>query len=151
MRPDLFFQTYGPAAQAACKGTGLCASVCLAQAACESAWGLSQLTTRDNNFFGIKAGKTWKGAVGLWPTKEFLDGKWVTVQAGFRKYASAEASFRDRVQLFRNLARYHRLFVQDDAETEARLIQQCGYATDPQYANKLIAVIRKYKLTRFDS
>lgn len=151
MRPDIFFKTYGPAAQAACKGTGLCASVCLAQAACESAWGLSGLTTKDNNFFGIKAGKTWRGARATWPTSEYLNGKWVKVPADFRKYATAEDSFKDRVQLFRNMARYHRLFVKDDAETEARLIQACGYATDPAYATKLIAVIRKHNLTRFDS
>jgi len=112
---------------------------------------MSGLTTTDNNFFGIKAGKTWKGAKATWPTSEYLNGKWVQVPAVFRKYSTPEDSFRDRVQLFRNLARYHRLFVKDDAENEARLIQQCGYATDPQYANKLISVIRKHKLTRFDA
>lgn len=111
---------------------------------------MSGLTTRDNNFFGVKAGKTWRGLKGIWLTSEFIEGKWVKINAAFRKYATPEESFKDRVQLFRNLARYHRLFVKDDAETEARLIQQCGYATDPQYANKLISVIRKYKLTRFD-
>jgi flagellum-specific peptidoglycan hydrolase FlgJ len=151
MRQDIFFSTYGPAAQAVCHGTGLCASICLAQAALESAWGLSALTSQDNNFFGIKAGKTWKGAKVTRLTSEFLNDKWVKVPADFRKYATPEDSFRDRVQLFRNMARYHRLFVKDDAETEARLIQACGYATDPDYANKLIRVIRQYKLTRFDS
>lgn len=111
---------------------------------------MSGLTTRANNFFGIKTGKSWKGAVQTMPTQEYLNGKWVTVQAPFRKYDSPDASFRDRVQLFRLLARYHKLFVKDDAETEARQIQAAGYATDPQYANKVISVIRKYKLTRFD-
>lgn len=151
MRPDIFFQVYGPAAQAACKGTGLCASVCLAQAALESAWGMSGLTTKGNNFFGIKAGTRWKGPVLTLATKEQNpDKSWVTIQAAFRKYDSPEASFRDRVQLFKSMARYQRLFQLTDAQTEARQIQECGYATDQQYANKVIAVIKKYDLTRFD-
>ena len=152
MRPDIFFQLYGPAAQAACAGTGLCASVCLAQAALESAWGMSGLTTKANNFFGLKAGTRWRGPVLTLPTREQLpDKSWTTIQAAFRKYATPEDSFRDRVALFRGMARYQRLFQRTDAETEARQIQACGYATDQQYAAKVIAVIRKHNLTRFDS
>ncbi len=151
MLPEVFFKIYGPAAQAVCHGTGLCASVCLAQAALESNWGLSGLTVKGNNFFGMKAGTRWKGPVLTLPTQERLVGKWVTVQAAFRKYPTPEDSFRDRVQLFRGMARYQRLFQLTDAQTEARQIQECGYATDPNYAAKVIAVITKHNLTRFDA
>lgn len=152
MRPDIFFQIYGPAAQAVCHGTGLCASVCLAQAALESSWGLSGLTVKGNNFFGMKAGTRWKGPVVTMDTKEQLPNKtWVTVQAAFRKYATPADSFRDRLQLFKALARYQRLFQLTDAATEARQLLECGYATDQQYAQKLTAIITRYNLTRFDA
>jgi flagellum-specific peptidoglycan hydrolase FlgJ len=151
MTPAQFFATYGPAAQAVCHGTGLLASICLAQAALESGWGASGLTRQGNNFFGMKAGTRWRGATVTMPTKEFITGKWIMVNAAFRKYATPADSFRDRVQLFRSLSRYQRLFQLTDAQTEARQLQECGYATDPSYPAKLMAIVKAHGLTRFDT
>jgi flagellum-specific peptidoglycan hydrolase FlgJ len=152
MTPTQFIAAYGPAAQQACHGTGLLASICLAQAALESGWGASDLTKEANNFFGMKAGTRWKGAVVTKATKEQLkDKSWVTVQAAFRKYATPADSFRDRVALFRGLARYQRLFQLTDAQTEARQLVECGYATDQLYSQKLMSIVRMHNLTRFDS
>jgi flagellum-specific peptidoglycan hydrolase FlgJ len=152
MTPDQFIATYAPAAQRACAGTGLLASINLAQAILESGWGASGLTRLANNFFGIKAGKAWRGATITLPTKEQRpDGTIYTVQAAFRKYPTPEAAFQDRVALFRLLPRYHRLFRVDSAAAEAQLLKDCGYATDRQYPAKLVAIVNKYNLTRFDS
>ncbi|MFD2787948.1 glycoside hydrolase family 73 protein [Hymenobacter rubripertinctus] len=151
MTANEFIATYAPAAQRACHGTGLLASVNLAQAILESGWGGSGLARMANNFFGMKAGTSWRGPVVTLPTKEQLpNGKWITVQAAFRKYATAEEAFADRVALFRRLARYQRLFQLDDAATEARLLRECGYATDQRYPEKLLAIIKSYNLTRYD-
>lgn len=151
MTPTDFIARYAPAAQKACAGTGLLASINLAQAILESAWGESGLTKSANNFFGMKVGTKWRGPVVTLPTKEEVNGKVITVTAAFRKYATSEAAFADRVLLFRTLSRYQRLFKVDTFEAEARLLRECGYATDSQYPEKLIAIVRKYNLARFDS
>ena len=150
MKPADFIARFAPAAQRACAGTGLLASVNLAQAILESGWGESGLTRSANNFFGVKAGSRWRGPVVTLPTKEEVKGKLITVMAAFRKYPSPEAAFADRVALFRLLPRYHRLFRVDSAAAEAQLLKECGYATDSRYPEKLIAIINTYNLTRFD-
>jgi len=131
------------------RATGVPASVTLAQAALESGWGKSGLSTRANNFFGIKG----EGPAGhvLMPTKEFLNGKWVTVNAKFRKYESPAGSFADHGKFLRENRRYANAFKHmDNAAQFAREIHKAGYATDPAYSDKLIAMINKYDLTRFD-
>jgi LysM repeat protein len=130
--------------------TGVPASVTLAQAALESGWGKSGLSTQGNNFFGIK-GKGPAGSVTM-PTKEFLNGKWVTVDAPFRKYNSPSESFADHGNFLRQNKRYAEAFKHtDNAERFAQEIHKAGYATDPEYSNKLIAMINKYGLERFDA
>lgn len=151
MKPVDFIARFAPAAQKACRGTGLLASINLAQAILESGWGESGLTRSANNFFGVKTGKSWRGAFVTMATKEEVNGKLVTVQAAFRKYTTPEEAFADRVNLFRTLSRYKRLFQVDTFEMEARLLKECGYATDSQYPEKLIQIIKTYNLTRFDA
>ncbi|HEX8703970.1 MAG TPA: glucosaminidase domain-containing protein, partial [Myxococcaceae bacterium] len=129
--------------------TGVPASVTLAQAALESGWGKSGLATKGNNFFGIKG----EGPAGhvLMPTKEFLNGKWVTVNAKFRKYDSPQGSFADHGKFLRENKRYANAFKHtDNAAQFAREIHKAGYATDPAYSDKLISMIRQYGLERFD-
>ncbi len=129
--------------------TGVPASVTLAQAALESGWGKSGLSTKANNFFGIKG----EGPAGhvLMPTKEFLNGKWVTVNAKFRKYDSPAGSFADHGKFLRENRRYANAFkFQDNAAQFAREIHKAGYATDPAYSDKLISMIKQYGLERFD-
>jgi flagellum-specific peptidoglycan hydrolase FlgJ len=150
MTPQDFFAKYAAAAIATCKGTGLLVSVTLAQAALESAWGDSYLTRAGNNFGGIKSSKTWKGKTITLPTREEVGGKLITIQAAFRCYPTPEAYFADRVLLFRTLSRYKSLFVKDSYEAEAMLFTKTGYCTDTSYGAKLISIIRKHNLTRFD-
>jgi flagellum-specific peptidoglycan hydrolase FlgJ len=150
MKPADFFAKYAPDAQRTCHGTGLCASVCLAQAAIESGWGESGLTKRANNFGGIKAGSTWKGKVLVLPTREVIKGKSVVVQAAFRVYDSPADYFTGRLAFLKGLPRYKRLFAADDFVAEAHLFQACGYATDPNYGATLVAVVNRYGLTKYD-
>jgi flagellum-specific peptidoglycan hydrolase FlgJ len=155
MKPADFIARYAPAAQKTCAGTGLLASICLAQAILESAWGESALTKTANNFFGMKASQAWlvaKKPVSVFPTKEQRpNGQVYTIRAAFKKYGTPEEAFADRVLLFRTLARYQRLFQLTDAATEARQLRECGYATDIHYPEKLLSIINTHKLTRFDS
>ncbi|WP_224371572.1 glucosaminidase domain-containing protein [Hyalangium versicolor] len=131
------------------RATGVPASVTLAQAMLESGSGKSGLATKGNNFFGIK-GEGPAGHVTM-PTKEFLNGKWVTVDANFRKYNTPAESFTDHGKFLRDNKRYANAFkYTNNAEQFAKEIHKAGYATDPEYSNKLISIISKYGLERFD-
>ncbi len=151
LTPAQFFAKYGQAAQDTCRGTGLCASVCLAQAAIESGWGGSGLAANYNNFGGIKAAWDWKGKVVVLPTREVVGGKTITVQAAFRHYDSPADYFKGRLAFLKANRRYKRLFVSDSALAEAHLFQACGYATDPNYGAVLAATVHKYGLTKYDA
>ena len=129
--------------------TGVPASVTMAQALLESGRGESGLAKKGNNFFGIK-GKGPAGSVTM-PTKEYLNGRWVTVNADFRKYNSPAESFTDHGKFLRKNSRYAPAFKHmDDGKQFAREIHKAGYATDPGYANKLIGIMKEYGLERFD-
>lgn len=163
-----YVERYGPMATEACRDyPELYPSVLLAQAIVESNNGNSRLAIQGNNHFGIKAIGGWKGDTITFPTKEYLSGRWVTVQAAFRKYPTVTDSFRDRNAFLKRNPRYtkHGVFaprlgpdgqcdsIQKSAcsvEGEVDSIFFAGYATDPQYAHTLKQIIRKYNLTRFD-
>jgi flagellum-specific peptidoglycan hydrolase FlgJ len=150
LTPAEFFAKHAKAAQDTCRGTGLCASVCLAQAAIESGWGGSGLSANYNNFGGIKAAWDWKGKVVVLPTREVIKGKNVIVQAAFRHYDSAADYFKGRLAFLKANPRYKRLFASDDYIAESHLFLACGYATDPNYGHTLAATVRKYGLTKYD-
>ena len=146
---DAFVQTIGAAAQASDRATGVPASVTVAQAILESNWGQSQLSTRANNLFGIKASRGMPSIT--MPTWEVLNGKNVTVQAPFRAYNSLQESIDDHAQFFHRNSRYARaLAVKADPRAFARAIHAAGYATDPAYADKLITLMDRHNLYRFD-
>ena len=151
MLPKDFFAKYAAAAIATCRGTGLLVSVTLAQAALESGWGESKLAKQGLNFGGIKAGKAWKGKVLTFKTQEEVKGQLVTITDTFRAYPTPEAYFADRVRLFRTLVRYQSLFAIDNYKAEAMLFTKTGYCTDTKYGPKLISIIEKYGLTKYDA
>lgn len=131
---------------------GVPASITLAQAALESGWGLSGLTVRSNNFFGIKADSTWKGERDTATTKEFVNGGYITIQSNFRKYATAQDGFNDHAKFLLKFSRYASLFKLPvtDYKGWANGLQSAGYATDPTYASKLINMIQQYNLLQYD-
>jgi hypothetical protein len=151
--PTDFIAAVGAAAKASFRSTGVPASVTVAQAILESDWGRSRLTRQGNNLFGIKAlnGPGPDGVVTL-ATWEHTGGGDVIVQAPFRAYQTLEQSIDDHGKFFTSNHRYAgALAVAGDAQAFAHAIQDAGYATDPNYATKLIGLMDKYNLYRFDS
>ena len=123
-------------------------SLIIAQAILESAWGKSPI---DHNLFGIKAGSSWRGKVAIKSTKEYVNNKWITVDAKFRAYDSFFESMEDHAKLLGTLSRYRNLIDEQDYKTACRKIWQDGYATDPNYPNKLITIIEQNKLYEIDN
>lgn len=145
-RAQDFVQQNSAAAERVAAESGIPAAFMLGQAAHETGWG--KHTIRDaqgrdsNNFFGIKAGANWSGPVTVATTTEVIDGRAMKVQARFRAYASPEESFRDYARLIGNSPRYAGVMqARGDAQSFAQNLQKAGYATDPQYADKLGRVI----------
>lgn len=151
MPPSTFFDALLPGALAVQKTHGIPAGFQLAQAALESAWGESGLARHGNNLFGVKADAAWTGATIDMQTREFLGNTWTVVVAHWRKYGDWAECLADHAQFFLRNRRYAPCFAQTTSEGWAGAVAAAGYATDPQYANKLIAVIRQHKLARHDS
>jgi peptidoglycan hydrolase FlgJ len=139
-----FIEKMLPQAEAAGRELGVDPRAIIAQAALETGWGTSQpadATGNSHNLFGIKAGANWKGASVGSATTEFENGVAGTEVARFRAYGSAEASVNDYVSLLRDNPRYAAaLNTGGDVRAFATALQRGGYATDPDYANKLEAV-----------
>jgi hypothetical protein len=133
-------------AQAAQQKYGILASVTIAQAILESGWGQHNIS---NNLFGIKA-NGWTSNTVTINTKEYVSGQYVTVAAAFRAYPSFAESVEDHGGFLAGNARYKNLLGCTDAETVCNLLQQDGYATEPDYASQLIGLIRQYSLTQYD-
>jgi flagellum-specific peptidoglycan hydrolase FlgJ len=128
-------------------------SVTVAQAILESNWGTSALSREANNFFGIKAtgGLGNDGAVWM-PTLEYTNGGSFTVVAPFRAYKSLADSVADHSGMFQRLSIYKdALQVTASPDEFARRIANDGYATDPQYANKLISLMQQFNLYQYDA
>ncbi len=130
--------------------TGVPASVTIAQAILESGWGRSALSREANNFFGIK-GTGPAGSVTM-RTREVINGREIYVDAQFRRYHTPQESFADHARLFTQNRRYAEAMRHThDAFRFAAEIHRAGYATDPEYTNKLHSLMRQYNLTQFDA
>ena len=129
---------------------GILASLTAAQALIESNKGNSGLTQKANNLFGIKANKAWKGDYVTMPTKEWVNGQYVTVNAKFRKYSSWEASINDHSKFLKDNKRYANLIGVTDYKLACKLIKDDGYATSPTYTKTLTDTIERYKLYEWD-
>ena len=121
------------------------ASITLAQGLLESGAGLSTLSRKSNNHFGIKCGGGWRGR---------------SVRANddapnecFRAYRKVEDSYEDHSLFLVGNQRYASLFKlkKTDYKSWARGLKKAGYATDPSYANKLITIIETYDLYKYDN
>lgn len=148
MAEALFIQSLIYAAQEEQRKHNLFASVTIAQAALESAWGKSTLSRQAHNLFGIK-GTGPAGYVEM-PTWEVVNGERVETTAKFRRYHNRAESIIDRSQILTTLPRYKPVLEAKTPEEQARALQQCGWATDPAYAAKLISIISGYQLDYYD-
>lgn len=143
---DQFMQTLAAPAQAASVTTGVPAELILAQAALETGWGRHEIATRNgnnsHNLFGIKAGSHWQGETTDIVTHEYINGRRTQVVDTFRVYESFEHAFTDYASLISNNPRYAGVVQAPSAEQAAQELQRGGYATDPRYADKLVAVMK---------
>lgn len=137
-----------PHADEASRSTGIPAKFMLGQAALESGWGKREIVGADgtlsHNLFGIKASGAWKGRVVESITTEYADGVPQKRIEKFRAYDSYADSFRDYAALMRGNPRYKNVL--DNAQTVsgfANGLQRAGYATDPNYASKLMRIIEQ--------
>jgi LysM repeat protein len=123
---------------------GIPASITLAQGLLESDAGRSSLASRCNNHFGIKCHNDWRGKTMLVDDDRRNEC--------FRCYNNAEDSFEDHSLFLVNGARYRSLFSlgSRDYKGWARGLKAAGYATNPNYADKLIEIVERYGLDRYD-
>ncbi len=140
-----FIQQMLPFAQNAAEKLGVEANVLIAQAALETGWGKSVIKNKQGessfNLFNIKADKSWKGQHVDKATLEF-DGDIVRKEtAGFRSYSSFTESFHDYVDFIKTNPRYnHALTKVANPDQYMHELQQAGYATDPNYADKVMNI-----------
>lgn len=150
MAPNSFIAIIAPDARASMAVTKIPSSFCIAEASLESGWGESMLTKQARNFFGVKADASWKGDILTMNTREFLNNEWVVVPAKWRKYATYLECLADHAAFLMTNPRYKPAFMCADGESFCQAVGKAGYATDPNYSGKLISIIRKYNLSRFD-
>ena len=114
-------------------------STVLAMAALESGYNLNAKT-----LFGIK------GDGVVLDTTEYIDGEYVNIKDSFKCYPNLSASIQGLYDLMQ-WNHYDRATSCTDYEEECRMIQACGYATDPDYSDKLINIVNSYQLTMFNN
>jgi flagellar protein FlgJ len=149
-----FVKRLHPYAEEAAQELGVDPKVIIAQAALETGWGRALVKNSDGsnsfNLFNIKADKSWQGKQAQVSTLEFDRGIAKKVNAGFRTYGSFQESLKDYVQLIKSNPRYGDALKQaGSAENYTRELQQAGYATDPNYANKIMSIYHSHAMSEF--
>ena len=131
-------------------GIDVCSPV-IAQCILESGWGGSRLAKEYNNYFGIKAGTSWKGkSVNLETEEEYEPGTKTSITDAFRVYDTMEDGIRGYFELIQ-LPRYANLKGVSDPKEYAQRIKQDGYATDSKYVDTIMSVIGENGLTKYDT
>jgi flagellar protein FlgJ len=148
-----FVRSLTPLAQAAGNSLGVAPDTLIAQAALETGWGRNvpadSAGRSSSNLFGIKATDSWRGASVQASTTEFDQGTPSSTQAAFRSYGSAAQSVGDYVSLLRGSSRYAgALDTGSDVQAFGSGLQRGGYATDPDYVNKLVATVATLRQMR---
>jgi flagellar protein FlgJ len=143
---EAFVHKHAQAAQQVAQESGIPASFMLGQAGHETGWGKGEIKHANGapafNLFGIKATGGWKGKVAEITTTEYVNGQPQKTVAKFRAYDSYEDSFRDYAKLIAKSPRYEGAMQNlQSPQAFASQLQKAGYATDPQYAQKLSKAI----------
>ena len=131
------------------RGNPIFSSVAIAQAILETGWGKSSLMMKANAIYGIKATSNWNGKVYNSKTNEVYDGKVYNIVSCFRAYNSLEESIADYFNLI--CTNYRKALVTNSPLECIQAIKNGGYATDPQYVNKIMSIINNWNLTKFDN
>ncbi|MCC5863292.1 MAG: flagellar assembly peptidoglycan hydrolase FlgJ [Gammaproteobacteria bacterium] len=145
--PEDFVDAVWPHAERAARRLGVPADVLVAQAALETGWGQHMISDAAGenafNLFGIKATGRWDGRQARVSTLEFVNGVPERRQEPFRVYDGLAQSFEDYVRLIESLPRYAEARTATTAADYARGLQAGGYATDPDYAAKILAIVER--------
>ena len=146
-----FIETIGPIIQEEAKARGYkVASAIVAQACVESNYGISQLSARWFNFFGLKCGSAWKGPSVNLATKEEYNSQLVSIRDNFRAYPDMIAGVKGYFD-FISTSRYANLKGAATAQEYLELIKRDGYATSSSYVNTCMNVVNRYGLdTKYD-
>lgn len=149
-----FIAEIAPISQSLQREFGILASISLAQAALESNYGKSQLAAEYYNLFGVKTEKDDPNGIDL-PTLEFIDGEMIEIVDRFKVYSSWEASLRAHAELLYYGTTWDSDYYKDvrlgrDYLSQAKGLQSSGYATDPDYASKIIEMIEAKQLYQYD-
>jgi len=150
-----FLESIAPAARDSQRRYGVPASVVIAQAVLETGWGTSQLAHSARNYFGMTCGPAGAGPIatgcrvgsdrvcdntGCWPSA-----------ASFRVYESLADSVADHGQQLKTNRRYKSAYkARSRPETFVKRMAKAGYATDPGYAKRVIGIMKKYRLSRYN-
>jgi len=131
--------------------SGIPASIIIAQAIVETNAGTSNLARKSNNHFGIKCKDYWEGETYFSPDDD-RDAHGKIIPSCFRQYDSPLDSYKDHSDFLMRTPHYQGLFGYDKTEyiSWANGLQLCGYASDPDYADKLIKTIKLYSLEELD-
>ena len=140
--PKSFIESLLPYAEKAAKALGISPQVMIAQSALETGWGQKILQTSGKqssfNLFNIKSHNNWQGESVNKVSLEVENGVDVAQRSNFRVYENLQQSFEDYTQFISNNQRYEQALQQgDNADRYIEELQQAGYATDPQYAEKV--------------
>lgn len=139
-----YIQSYKEIAKESMVKNGIPSSITLGQAILESGAGTGPLSVQANNHFGIKCHKEWSG-----PSIKYTDDE---ENECFRKYNEPSQSFKDHSYFLTSRPRYAGLFQleKNDYKAWAKGLKDAGYATDPKYPEKLISLIERYQLNKYD-
>jgi|TARA_B110000259_G_scaffold77326_1_gene90650 flagellar protein FlgJ len=150
--PNDFVKDLWPHAEKAANAIGISVQALVSQSALETGWGKHSMRFPDGqqafNLFGIKAGGQWNGPTLIKPTLEFREGVMHTEMAHFRTYESIPEALDDYVQFIQASPRYQNaLDHQGNDAHYLKELQHGGYATDPQYADKIINIMQGQTLS----
>ncbi len=148
VEPKDFVTAISAPAKRAQQQLGVPFEVIIAQAALETGWGQKIIKTEQgkssNNLFNIKADERWQGDKTQKETLEYQQGAMVKTRSPFRVYQSINESVNDFVNFLSTSERYQdALNKTSDVEQFLHGLQKAGYATDPNYANKILATLGK--------
>jgi len=151
--PNDFINSMWQFAKKAAEKINLDPAVMVAQAALETGWGKHIINqpsgSSSNNLFNIKADNSWQGSSVKKSTLEFEDGIAVKKNAAFRAYETIEDSFNDFTKFLSSGVRYQEtLSKSSDPEQFLHSLQKAGYATDPNYAEKIIGILKSERFTQ---
>ena len=156
--PADFIASLYPYAKDVEQQTGIDARLMLAQSALETGWGKYPILKENGqpsfNLFGIKSPRDWQGESAHITTTEYRGGIPMTEKANFRAYGSYRESFQDYASFLQSNARYQDALAHVEQPRQfAEKLQQAGYATDPNYADKINRIMDRYMngLERMDA